>query len=314
MISLTTQCPHCQTRFDVSASDLQRRKGLVRCVHCAHIFDGYESIVDGPEQVVSGAQLPQAEKPVEPTIGADIPVPADHDEPIVFDPDAFELDEPLEPEPVIDPPTPITQTTAPRAEESPQARPYRVPVPSAPLYRERKISPAQEPGFWQSLRGLLMRLLLLFLIVLAIAQLAYVFRAQIALYAPFTRPALQSMCAQLGCKVPYLREIAAIDIIYSRLSLEDSVNTAEEAAEYRYVLRLGLRNEASVAQQWPTLFITFNDASATVMARMEVPPEQYLDPWQLQGPFLPGQTMDIELEVNARAKKINGFKIEKIFS
>src|SRR5699024_4728346 len=218
-----------------------------------------------------------------------------------------ELNEPAEPAPIIDSPEP-------RVEEPPRERPYRVPVPAAPLYRERKISPAQEPGFWSSLRGLLMRLLLLFLIVLTIAQLAYVFRAQIALYAPFTRPALQSLCAQLGCEVPYLREISAIDIIYSRLSLEDSPNTADEAAEYRYVLRLGLRNEASVAQQWPTLFITFNDASATVMARMEVPPAQYLDPWQLQGPFLPGQTMDIELEVNARAKKINGFKIEKFFS
>lgn len=327
MISLTTQCPHCETQFDVQAHELQRRKGLVRCVQCAHIFDGYEAIVEGQSAPV----LPLEEQPTEPTkpvapvtgtaeffipqepvafkpepdpepLIEDTSIAGLDEDPIHFDPDAFALDETEEPA--------VMASTD-------QERPYRLQVPATatPVYRERRITPVEGRSFWQSLRGLLMRLLLLSLVVLTLAQLAYVFRAQIALYAPFTRPALQSFCAHLGCEVPYLRDISAIDVIYSRLSLEDS-SAAEAGGQsvYHYVLRLGLRNEAASAQEWPTLFVTFNDASANVMARLAIAPEQYLDAWQLQGPFLPGQSVDIQLDIDAHANKINGFKIEKFFS
>lgn len=312
MISLTTQCPHCQTQFEVHASELQRRKGLVRCVHCAHIFDGYEAIVgDSSESIAlpvepSIESVPEADFEVEGVeldefIIPDIELEADGDEPIVFHPEEFTVDA-SEP----------TLTATEQASE----RPYRLPIAAAPtIYRERKITPAQEPTFWHSLKGGLMRLLILFLVLLACAQLVYVFRAQIALYAPFTRPALQSVCAQFGCEVPYLRDLSAVHVIYSRLALEDTeAGSNNEDTVYHYALRLGLRNEANEPQEWPTLFVTFNDASATIMARMEIKPEQYLEAWQQQGPFLPGQTVDIQLDVNAQAKKINGFKIEKFFS
>jgi len=42
---VTTQCPQCGERFEVSMAQLQLRKGFVRCVQCAHIFDGYETVV-----------------------------------------------------------------------------------------------------------------------------------------------------------------------------------------------------------------------------------------------------------------------------
>jgi len=41
-----TQCPQCGGRFEVSMAQLQLRKGFVRCVQCATIFDGYETVVD----------------------------------------------------------------------------------------------------------------------------------------------------------------------------------------------------------------------------------------------------------------------------
>ncbi|MGA0585261.1 MAG: zinc-ribbon domain-containing protein, partial [Castellaniella sp.] len=44
-MDLTTRCPKCGTVFQAGLSDLQLRKGYIRCVQCAHIFDGYAEVV-----------------------------------------------------------------------------------------------------------------------------------------------------------------------------------------------------------------------------------------------------------------------------
>ena len=44
-MDLTTRCPKCGTVFSASLEQLQLRKGYVRCVQCAHIFDGYDAVV-----------------------------------------------------------------------------------------------------------------------------------------------------------------------------------------------------------------------------------------------------------------------------
>ena len=55
-MDLTTRCPKCGTVFQAGLSDLQLRKGYIRCVQCAHIFDGYA-------EVVSDASAPEAPAP-----------------------------------------------------------------------------------------------------------------------------------------------------------------------------------------------------------------------------------------------------------
>lgn len=49
-MDLTTRCPHCGTTFAASLEQLQLRKGYIRCVQCAHIFDGYEAVVPAGHQ------------------------------------------------------------------------------------------------------------------------------------------------------------------------------------------------------------------------------------------------------------------------
>lgn len=196
-------------------------------------------------------------------------------------------------------------TVAPVIGAAPSATPEAVD----PVYAERRIEP---PHFsWRdSLRRLAWQLLLWGLVGAALLQAAYVYRAQIALHAPFMRPALQSFCAYVGCQVPYLRALSAIDITYSRLSRE--ARSADDGQQY--LLQVGLNNTASVPQEWPTLLITFSDVSAAVIARLKVTPEQYLSAAQLKGPFLPGQVIDLRLQVEAQDTQINGFKVDKFFS
>lgn len=70
-MDLTTQCPQCATIFKASLAQLQLRKGYIRCVHCSHIFDGYEAVVP--------ATAIDAETPVTPVDTAPYqPLPAGH--------------------------------------------------------------------------------------------------------------------------------------------------------------------------------------------------------------------------------------------
>src|SRR5690606_12416803 len=59
-MDLTTRCPQCGTTFSASLEQLQLRKGYIRCINCAHIFDGYDA-------VVSPGDAPPAGGPREPS-------------------------------------------------------------------------------------------------------------------------------------------------------------------------------------------------------------------------------------------------------
>lgn len=81
-MELTTRCPECGTIFPVSLEQLQLRKGYIRCIQCAHIFDGFEAVV--PAEAARGsASHPQNENMVEPILpreSAASRTPLDNDE------------------------------------------------------------------------------------------------------------------------------------------------------------------------------------------------------------------------------------------
>src|SRR5690554_1786860 len=114
-MDLTTRCPECGTTFKATLAQLQLRKGYIRCVHCAHIFDGYEAVVPNqpepapeaapeatPEAAPEAAPAPRSQlphvlrtrpaanegqgtvaarpAPTGHTVGADAPLPASADE------------------------------------------------------------------------------------------------------------------------------------------------------------------------------------------------------------------------------------------
>lgn len=97
-MDLTTRCPRCGAIFSASLEQLQLRKGYIRCVECANIFDGYEAVVPGngasgvakpapavaaaaPVAVASVAATPVRTEPVMPSVlrqrpAKEEPVPA----------------------------------------------------------------------------------------------------------------------------------------------------------------------------------------------------------------------------------------------
>lgn len=60
-MELMTRCPECETVFAVTLDQLRLRKGYIRCIQCANIFDGFEAVVPaGPLRQAAEGGPPRA--------------------------------------------------------------------------------------------------------------------------------------------------------------------------------------------------------------------------------------------------------------
>jgi hypothetical protein len=107
------------------------------------------------------------------------------------------------------------------------------------------------------------------LLVALIAQSFYTFRNQIAAHLPATAPALGSACAMLGCRIELLAQIDAV-------SIESSELQALATSQNSFLLTTVLRNRSAIAQQWPNIELTLNDANDKAVARRVFTPRDYL--------------------------------------
>lgn len=354
MIELTTQCPQCHHRFDVTLEQLQQRKGLLRCAQCAHIFDAYACAVAGqepPSSTLFSASEPQFDSlistpthtigvtPVADSAPKDLVV-KNGSEPLVISTRARPLSksiinssQPIQTAPEIESEPYSDIRVYLHSEDAPKTHKVVEPIISSfdsdfiaseghtedfvftpESYRSsaRSAEPIQDRDeedspFWTNwLWGLLFWILLLALG----AQLIYVYRVHIANTVAFTRPVLQWMCDEIGCDLPYMREIEAIEV--SQSALQQQPNFGKEQ-HYAYQLQLQLKNNLAWAQEWPTLVVSFSDASAAVMATLAISPEQYLSPSQLSRPFEARAQQSIRVPVSVKNKKINGFTVDKYY-
>ena len=59
--SFVTQCPHCQTSFRVSHSQLSMARGVVRCGACLQVFNAAQQLLNKSTET---EQQPVADAPV----------------------------------------------------------------------------------------------------------------------------------------------------------------------------------------------------------------------------------------------------------
>lgn len=102
-----------------------------------------------------------------------------------------------------------------------------------------------------------------------LAQGALVFRNEIALSSPQLRPALESLCAGLGCELPLPRHAADI-------AIESSDIQPDASREAYFTLHATLRNRAEFQQAWPHVEITLTDARDKALVRRVLEPAQWL--------------------------------------
>ena len=367
-MDLTTRCPNCGTVFQASLADLQLRKGYIRCVQCAHIFDGYAEVVrDSEPQAPAEPSSPATKEAPVPAIGAGLAAlrPADNpwdgaspqviragrvprpdearsrepefrvgvapwpgdgpaaspswDEPHV----GFGAREAFDDDEAVDPgryPESAAEREAIVAEAHPAYR--GTGGSAAPLLR------ADGPSsVWGPVVRFFGSLLLVVLALLFLAQLVYVYRGQVARFAPSMRPWLEQACVPLRCQVPYARDISQISITGSALKVADAVpstpprasgqaNAAQaqdQPAEQHFVLQLTLRNQLGRPQEWPSLVVDLKDGSGTLLVRRNLSPSEYLGPTMAGQPFAAHSEALVRVPLTLSGVRINGYQLDLFF-
>ena len=154
-MELTTRCPQCGTAFPVSLEQLQLRKGYIRCIQCAHIFDGFDAVVPSEPRRPGGSDVPQPTAPqASPSRGGAAPF----EEPEFFTPPLAAEDAPAGPlreeqaagvGAFIIPPSDHAPMRKPRPSGPGQARQILNTAPQVPPYRGGE-APADTAGVLHS--------------------------------------------------------------------------------------------------------------------------------------------------------------------
>lgn len=107
--------------------------------------------------------------------------------------------------------------------------------------------------------------------LLAVLQAGYVFRTDLARFAPASRPLIEKLCTRLGCVVPYPRDADLIQV-------ESTSLNPEAGGDARFRLTVSLRNKADYPQAWPHLELTLTDRFDIALARRILRPADWLPP------------------------------------
>jgi len=333
-MDLTTRCPQCGAEFPVSLQQLQLRKGYIRCINCAHIFDGYEAVVPaaGTEHTVPttapAAPAPKTEPRFSPS---GIPAAPAAGEPrfIVSGPGQSGAGIPIRTrEAASAEPAAFTVRDHDHRPDDGGRHTIGDPAPDehdayrdtgSGLYVEPRHGHEAGPEFVHDdeqpggigLGGVFWSLLVVLGLAAAVLQAAYIYRVQIASELPSLRPALERYCETLGCTVEYPRRIAQIVIMDSSLQAIRDGN--ETPNGNRLMLNVVLRNNYDRPQQWPTLSVELVDFSGTVAARRLLAPSDYLPEISLQRPFPARSEVRVSVPITVQGAQINGYQLDKFF-
>ncbi len=253
---MLTRCPSCDTTFRITPEQLKAKQGRVRCGKCQNVFNAIESLADAPAAIAVPAM---PENDVE--IGVS---PAR--------PEGSTLGVPTFPEGEFGAAAAPIMDVAPASPEA-QAEVEEDAVAGAgaadaqnltdyePAFDDLLAEPVP-PVLWPWVLGAMIALLGLG------AQATYHFRTEIAVLAPEFKPAMQELCATLGCDLPLPRKAELIGIETSDLH-PDPANAA------RLQLVASLRNRAPFAQEYPHLELTLTDAADKALVRRVLSPADY---------------------------------------
>ena len=145
-------------------------------------------------------------------------------------------------------------------------------------------------------------LLLVILTALLWAQAALLWRDEIALRWPASRPLLEAACASLRCRIEAPRRIQALAVEASDL------RSQPDGATYR--LEVAIRNRGPVEVLMPALELTLTDAAGQLYAR------RVLSPGEIGSPSLAiaaGQEFVLQAELVAESSAVAGYTISLFY-
>jgi predicted Zn finger-like uncharacterized protein len=284
---LITACTNCSSRFRVTPEQLNLRQGAVKCGSCDHVFNGFETLEQIPDEQFASFRD-----------GTSDPGPQAGSQ--ALDPDMPEL------ESVAAAPrtshenhtrmelraaAPVDEGAGKAASRASAARelsplPHELPAPP----------PRPRPS---RLWGLGALLLFLSLAVLGVFE----YRALLATRYPDLRPVLQSACEQVGCSVPWQNDEMAV-------KLEDSELLEVPGQPGQITLSTRIRNLSDRPQEFPQLQLTLTDIDGQASVRRVFAPEDYLGRPLRPGDVMParGDTL-VSVRLEARRVKPTGYEL-----
>lgn len=213
-------------------------------------------------------------------------------------------------------PTLIAPDVARRASAAPAADGIEVielaPPPDAYEHAAAGESAPTEPSFLQEKRPTPRGFSIFFgggsllLAVLAVAQLAVIFRGEMMVHWPQTRLMLVDLCNVFGCTVSWPTQADQLAVIGTELQAIPGTDAMELTAV--------VRNRASFRQSLPAVEVTLTDARNRAVARKVFTPADYLasagEPSaRIDEGIGPGSDMTIRIFFEARGLQPAGFLV-----
>lgn len=273
-MSMYTRCSSCRTYFRVTVQQLQACNGQVRCGRCATVFDAFASLT---------ARTPgKSEDP--PPLSPERPA---WEKPVPAQPGAFAVAR-------------ASEMAVPAAMPA-RGRIEMLTLPEDLFDLNAGIRKWRGP-VWAWFAGVCL------LGLLALAQLLFFFRAQVAMAYPGLRPALVALCGPLSCEVPLPRFPESLFIESSDLQVIDPSRPQE------VLLVATVRNRAEYLQAFPTLELTLTNTMDHAIAKKQFAPKDYLTaPHSEARGFAPGTEVAVRLVLNTRDLRAAGYRLYLFF-
>ncbi|MBS1187286.1 MAG: hypothetical protein H6R04_1304 [Burkholderiaceae bacterium] len=175
-----------------------------------------------------------------------------------------------------------------------------------------EVDAIEEPEFMQRARrqqrfGRIWRIAMLIGVLLMLPTLLWqvvdVFNARIAAAFPALKPAIESVCGVIDCRVGLEKQIDQVTVEVSELHAPANGETA-------YTLGVVLRNRSAQGQVWPNIELTLNDSDEKAVARRIFAPAEFLPNPQLvaQG-FAASSEQSIKLAFELEQIKPSGYRV-----
>lgn len=147
----------------------------------------------------------------------------------------------------------------------------------------------------------------LLLLVLLLGQIAHVYRTEISVALPATRPILDKYCVLMRCEVGFPRYLNLLSLESSDLYLN-----ASSGSEVMTLLAI-VRNHAPFPQELPALLLTLTDGDERPLASRIFTAEDYIDSKQKQTIFEANSELPLQCYLDTGEIDARGYKLELIY-
>ena len=289
-MALVTRCPNCATAFRVTPQHLEMQGGNVRCGHCSQVFNSFSALTTVKESETddflkapdTGAQKNTREA----TSANDLSAPVSSDQTV------------LQPDSGITAKVGTLEALSTEMSAEEESIPEASDVTSASQenYTFDTVLLPRSSRIWG--------LVSIFLLVVLTGQIVYLFRTELLIIAPGTKPYLEQYCEILNCTIPLPKQAELLSIESSDMQM----GTAQRPGVI--TLTATVRNQAPFPQAFPSFELTLTDTQDRALASRIFTPVEYLE--ENINPFkaiTPSNEISITLYIDSGDLNATGYRL-----